>query len=330
MPLLRRGAVRGRGRGGGEGAGGRRPTPAPREERALVVVGLRGRGRGRAGGGAGPLRLRGRASGRAAAGSTCTARPRPRRRAAARDAPAGARAHGVRAGRGRGARGGRARARPAAATFDGAVLDLRTAGGGVRVWPRATCCWWCKGPIVREHTPARRPAEVVRTATLEPGFRFHLHRPRRRAPAVELDPAAFELGAARGGDSIAARDRGLDGAPRRVRPRGRRLPPRPPGAGPGGARRLRRWRGVDETLRRAAGREAERPRQPRPVPPYSAWRGAVERLLAPVTALRRRVLRFARVEAHRPDPLPQRAGDAARRRCARSRARSPASTWSRC
>jgi hypothetical protein len=49
-----------------------------------------------------------------------------------------------------------------------------------------------RGPITREYlAPAR--ARRVRTATLDHGYRFHLHRHDDPRP-LELDPAAFDFG----------------------------------------------------------------------------------------------------------------------------------------
>jgi hypothetical protein len=61
---------------------------------------------------------------------------------------------------------------------------LRPAQGGVMLVVR--------GPITREYvTPAN--VRRVRIATLEPGYRFHLHRQDDPRP-LELDPAAFDFG----------------------------------------------------------------------------------------------------------------------------------------
>ena len=46
-----------------------------------------------------------------------------------------------------------------------------------------------RGPIAREHTPAPG-GKRVRTATLEPGYRFHLHRRASTRP-LEIDPSTF-------------------------------------------------------------------------------------------------------------------------------------------
>jgi hypothetical protein len=67
----------------------------------------------------------------------------------------------------------RTEAGPASASAEGLLLVVR-------------------GPIAREYlTPAR--ARRVRTATLDPGYRFHLHRKDEPRP-LELDPAAFDFG----------------------------------------------------------------------------------------------------------------------------------------
>lgn len=57
-----------------------------------------------------------------------------------------------------------------------------------------------RGPIVREYAPS---AEVkrARTATLEPGYRVHLHRRHELRP-FELDPGSFDFGDAASRSSI--------------------------------------------------------------------------------------------------------------------------------
>jgi hypothetical protein len=51
-----------------------------------------------------------------------------------------------------------------------------------------------RGPIVREYAPSAE-AKRARTATLEPGYRIHLHR-RHELQPFELDPGSFDFGAA--------------------------------------------------------------------------------------------------------------------------------------
>jgi hypothetical protein len=83
-------------------------------------------------------------------------------------------------------------------TFDGAALRLRVARQTLTA-SASDIRLIVKGPITREHSP-RESLRFVRTATLDPGFRFHLHR--RDVPRpVEIDPAEFDFGAARAGES---------------------------------------------------------------------------------------------------------------------------------
>ena len=88
----------------------------------------------------------------------------------------------------------RAAARPvpvAGGSWAGDGLVLRTAAGALQ--PRADgLLLVVRGPITREYlAPAR--ARRVRTATLDHGYRFHLHRHDDPRP-LELDPAAFDFG----------------------------------------------------------------------------------------------------------------------------------------
>jgi hypothetical protein len=78
--------------------------------------------------------------------------------------------------------------------FDGLSLRLRTPAGGRAVGP-ADLLLVVRGPIAREH-PVQETLRFARVATLEPGFRFHLHLQGGGRP-LELDPAAFEFGAER-------------------------------------------------------------------------------------------------------------------------------------
>jgi hypothetical protein len=88
----------------------------------------------------------------------------------------------------------RAAARPltvAGGSWGGDGLTLRTEAGPLQ--PRAEgLVLLVRGPITREYLePARR--RKVRTATLDHGYRFHLHRRDDPRP-LELDPAAFDFG----------------------------------------------------------------------------------------------------------------------------------------
>jgi len=88
----------------------------------------------------------------------------------------------------------RAAARPLRVSggfWDREGLTLRTESGPVR--PAALKLMLVvRGPITREHAT---PPSVrrVRSATLEPGYRFHLHRKDDARP-LEVDPAAFDFG----------------------------------------------------------------------------------------------------------------------------------------
>jgi hypothetical protein len=77
---------------------------------------------------------------------------------------------------------------------DGAALTVRTGEGLVRV-ERAEVLLIVRGAITREYqSTAER--QRLRVASLEPGYRIHVHRRAEPRP-VELDPAAFDFG--RGG-----------------------------------------------------------------------------------------------------------------------------------
>jgi hypothetical protein len=88
----------------------------------------------------------------------------------------------------------RAAARPltvAGGSWSGDGLTLRTEAGPLQTRPDALLLV-VRGPITREYlAPAR--ARKVRTATLDQGHRFHLHRRDDPRP-LELDPAAFDFG----------------------------------------------------------------------------------------------------------------------------------------
>ena len=85
-------------------------------------------------------------------------------------------------------------ARPLAAAggfWTGAGLTLRTEAGALAVGA-GDLVLVVRGPIAREYlTPTK--ARKFRTATLDQGYRFHLHRREDPRP-LELDPAAFDFG----------------------------------------------------------------------------------------------------------------------------------------
>jgi hypothetical protein len=161
--------------------------------------------------------------------------------------------------------------------FDGRVLNVRTPGGPVEI-SGADLLLLVKGPITREHLPMES-LRWSRTATLEPGFLFHLHRHDRPRP-LEIDPATFDLGAHRARESslleIAGWMTGLAAAApvddgfRRISPA---LSPAAPPTGP--AARL------EDALRTSAARPPSVLDNVAQFRFYSAWRGAVERQVRP-------------------------------------------------
>ena len=76
--------------------------------------------------------------------------------------------------------------------LDGAVLDLRVAEGRLRLAP-GDLRLVVRGPIAREYQ-TRTQKKGLPLATLEAGYRFHLHRTALGAP-VEIDPWSFAFGA---------------------------------------------------------------------------------------------------------------------------------------
>jgi hypothetical protein len=95
----------------------------------------------------------------------------------------------------------RASARPVVALggeWTGRALALRTTEGSVGV-ETDQLSLVVQGPITREYQTSLE-VKRTRTATLEPGYRFHLHR-RDQARPLELDPGAFDFGTSRKGSS---------------------------------------------------------------------------------------------------------------------------------
>ncbi len=95
----------------------------------------------------------------------------------------------------------RAAARPEVALggeWTGDVLALRTTEGSARL-AAAHLRLAVQGPITREYQTSQQ-VKRSRTATLEPGYRFHLHR-RGESRPIELDPGAFDFGAVGKGSS---------------------------------------------------------------------------------------------------------------------------------
>jgi hypothetical protein len=75
--------------------------------------------------------------------------------------------------------------------WTGRDLSLRTTEGPMRV-EAAHLVLAVQGPIAREYQTSPE-VKRTRTATLESGYRFHLHRKGAARP-VELDPGAFDFG----------------------------------------------------------------------------------------------------------------------------------------
>lgn len=91
--------------------------------------------------------------------------------------------------------------RPQVATgggFDGTALTVTLQEGSTRVAP-SDVLLVVQGPIAREYPPSP-DIRRVRMATLDPGYRFHLHRLGTRAP-LELDPAEFHFASPPGSGS---------------------------------------------------------------------------------------------------------------------------------
>ena len=161
--------------------------------------------------------------------------------------------------------------------FDGQALGVRTPGGSIAV-TAADLLLVVKGPITREHLP-RESLRWARTATLDPGFRFHLHRRDQPRP-VEIDPATFDLGAHRARESSLLEIAGwitalaaampVDDGFRRITPA---LSPAAPATGP--AARL------EDALRSGAARPPTVLDNVAQFRFYSAWRGATERKVRP-------------------------------------------------
>lgn len=157
--------------------------------------------------------------------------------------------------------------------FDGQALRVHTPGGSVDI-AGADLLLVVKGPITREH-PAKESLRFVRTATLDPGFRFHLHRREQTRP-VEVDPAAFDFGVHRARESSLLEIAGwitalaaaapVDDGFRRIAPA---LAPAAPAAG--AAARL------GDALRTSAAPPPATLDNVAQFRFYSAWRGAVER-----------------------------------------------------
>ena len=153
-------------------------------------------------------------------------------------------------------------------------LALRVDDGSVRV-SGSDILLIVQGPIAREYPPSPETRRV-RLATLEPGYRIHLHRSKSLRP-LELDPDSFDFGPAGVAQSslLTLREwiqrlalRPADDSFRRI----------PPALAPGAAKDP-----LAAVL--AAQSRAARDKKGNAVPLdnvdqfrfYSAWRGAIER-----------------------------------------------------
>lgn len=172
----------------------------------------------------------------------------------------------------------RAAAEPVALTggrFADGVLEARTAAGTV-VLRGGEIALVVKGPIAREHPASDARLRLAPTATLEPGYRFHLH-PRSAPRPLEIDPFDFDFPPDRAGESsllavgewVAALAAGapVDDGFRRMAPA---MAPAAPAAGSRASR-------AEEALRRGGGRKDAALDNLAQFRFYSAWRGAVER-----------------------------------------------------
>ena len=131
-----------------------------------------------------------------------------------------------------------------------------------------------RGVITREYQTTLEARHQRRLATLDPGYRVHLHR-RDDARPVELDPAAFDFGPGGGAQRRAAPDRELDRPALSRRAPGRLVPggdsgPRSRPAAPG--RRRHRRPGPA-----AAARPGWCSTTSRQFRFHSAWRAAARR-----------------------------------------------------
>jgi hypothetical protein len=167
----------------------------------------------------------------------------------------------------------RAAAEPEAALggrFSDQALHLRTPGGPVEIGG-PDLLLVVKGPIAREYPP-REGERFVRTATLEPGFLFHLHRRERPRP-LEIDPAAFEFGVHRARESSLLEVAGWIAALAESAPVDDGFRRITPALAPSAAAT-----GLANALRTSASPPPARLDNAAQFRFYSAWRGATERL----------------------------------------------------
>jgi len=165
---------------------------------------------------------------------------------------------------------------------DGA-LNLRTEEGALLIRGEDLLLV-VSGPVVREYRPSAERRKVE-TATLDEGYRIHLHR-RLEVPAIELDPSNFEFGFAVTGSTRLELDAWVAGlAPGVPRDEGFRL--LTPALGPSGPE-PRGPLAAAVLTRTASGRRASEDAMvvldnAQQFRFYSAWRAAVERRRGPAS-----------------------------------------------
>jgi hypothetical protein len=161
--------------------------------------------------------------------------------------------------------------------FEGQALHVRMPGGSIDV-TGPDLLLVVKGPITREHLPMESH-RWARTGTLEPGFRFHLHRRDQPRP-LEIDPATFDLGAHRARESSLLEIAGGVTALAAAVPVDdgfRRIPAALSPAAPATGATAR----LEDALRTGATQPPAVLDNVAQFRFYSAWRGAVERQVRP-------------------------------------------------
>ncbi len=163
-------------------------------------------------------------------------------------------------------------------TAEGDVLQLRLAAARLSLGAKDVGLI-VRGPIVREYQTRAAVRKTIRTATLEAGYRFHLHCREDPAP-IEIDPWAFELGRGASGSSFLTLAGWIDGLGASA-PRDDAFRFLPPALAPEATLVAGALNAGEALLRkRPSGRNQAAPvildnlRQFRA---YSGWRGAFER-----------------------------------------------------
>jgi hypothetical protein len=177
---------------------------------------------------------------------------------------------------------------------DGSVLHLRSDEGALEI-ASSDLLLIVRGPIRREYQAREVDRKKPHAASLEGGYRFHLHRRKDPRP-LELDPASFAFGsqAPLTGSSLLELRSWLAvlGEGVAVDDAFQRLPPAlGAAAAEGGLATLPGVRGGGATRRRSAATVLDNLAQFRF---YSGWRAAIERRRASLTALSGLVLPSSR------------------------------------